>query len=87
MMLFNRRTMPAVLIILLFTISANAQNRFDGYSFTLAADDDSSCPLRYLPSAGGANSVDVYVAGTGQKSGAAAITACDGSRVSGSRVA
>ena len=87
MTFFNRRNMPAVLMILLFAISASAQNRFDGYSFTLAAVDDSSCPLRYLPVAGGANSIDVYLAGTGQKSAATGITPCDGSRVMGGRVA
>ncbi len=70
----------------IFASAAVAQNRFEGYSFTLAAGSDGACPMRYLPPNGDQNGVDVYLAGTNQQTPATGITACGGSRAQGNRV-
>lgn len=62
------------------------QNKFEGYSFTLEADNGGACPVRYLPSAGNGNGIEVYLAGTGQRTPAGGLTACDGSGVAENRV-
>lgn len=72
--------------IIALAAAAFGQNKFEGYSLTLQADIGGACPVRYLPSAGGGNSIDVFVAGTNQRTQATGLTACDGSSVSGSRV-
>lgn len=63
-----------------------AQNKFEGYSLTVEANEDGVCPVRWLPSTGGGNAIDVFVAGTDQQTRAAGLTACDGSSLSGNRV-
>src|SRR3954471_6810409 len=80
--------LPLVIaIVLLTTAYSFSQNRFEGYSFKLEAGNNNSCPIRYLSGAGGGNSINVFFAGTDQKSPAAGIAACDGSRVNGNEVA
>lgn len=72
--------------IIALAAAAFGQNKFEGYSLTLQADIGGACPVRYLPSAGGGNSIDVFVAGTNQRTQATGVAACDGSSVSGNRV-
>ena len=69
----------------LCVLSANVfgQNRFEGYSVVVNATNEGICPVWYLPSAGNGNAIDVFVAGTGQKTPAPNITACDGASVRG----
>jgi len=62
------------------------QNKFEGYSLVVEADNSGACPLRYLPASGNSNAIDVFVAGTGQRTPAADLTSCDGSRVAGGKV-
>lgn len=57
------------------------QNRFEGYSLTVEANNDGICPIRYLPGANYGNAIEVYVAGTGLRTAATNLTACDGSEV------
>ena len=74
---------PLAAILLLTTAHAYGQNRFDGYSLTVEANNDGLCPLRYLPSAGGGNAIEIFVAGTNQSVKATGITACNGSSMQG----
>jgi len=71
-------TITLALVLSTYTFG---QNRFEGYSLTVEADNSGICPVRYLPSSGAGNAVDVYVAGTNQTVKAAGITACGGSVV------
>lgn len=66
--------------------NVSAQNRFEGYSLVVEADNTAACPVRYLPSVGNGNAIDVFIAGTSQSSPAAGLTACDGSRAEGGKV-
>lgn len=66
--------------------STYAQNRFEGYSLTVEADNGGACPIRYLPGAQDGNAIEVSIVGTNQRTTAPGLTACDGSRVNGSRV-
>ncbi|MBX3298645.1 MAG: hypothetical protein KF736_04180 [Acidobacteria bacterium] len=77
----------AALAAMILVSAASGQNLFQGYSFTVEADIGGACPIRYLPSAGAGNAVEVFVAGTDQKVRATGITPCDGSTLqSSSRV-
>lgn len=80
-----RSAVLCVAILILFG-SVYAQNRFEGYSLTVEANEDGACPVRWMPSAGGGNAIDVFVAGTNQQSRALGLTACGESSVTGSRV-
>ncbi|QYO67943.1 hypothetical protein [Leptolyngbya sp. 7M] len=75
-----------ILLIITFTAAISAQNRFEGYSFVLEADESGVCPVRYLPGASGGNSVEVFIAGTGQRQNAAGLTACDGAGANANNV-
>src|SRR5947207_1267378 len=79
----KRPFLCSVLTILLLGISTYCQNKYQGYSLTVEADNDGACPVRYLPSAGAGNAIDVFVPGTNQTMVATGLTACDGSTVSG----
>lgn len=57
------------------------QNKFEGYSLTVEADIGGSCPIHYMPGANNGNSVEVYLAGTNQRTPATNLFACDGSDV------
>ncbi len=73
--------------ICLLTGTIYGQNRFEGYSFqSLEADAASGCPIRYLSGADNRNAVQVFVAGTQQKTAAAGLTACGGSAMRDGRV-
>lgn len=78
----------AFLMAAIFILFGNiyAQNRFEGYSLTVEANEDGACPVRWLPGARGGNAIDVFVAGTNQQTRAAGLTACDESSVTGNRV-
>lgn len=58
------------------------QNRFEGYSVVVEANSGGACPVSYLPSANGGNAIDVFVAGTDQRTPATNLTMCDGSSAS-----
>ena len=73
-------------IFLVFITSAAAQNRFEGYSFTIDAGMDGACPIKYMPQLGDRNGVDVFVAGTDQQTRATGLTPCGGSRSEGNKV-
>ncbi|MFN6964507.1 MAG: hypothetical protein ACK4S4_12175 [Pyrinomonadaceae bacterium] len=85
-MTFLRLVPAALAAIAAFTILAAGQNRFEGYSFTLDADESGSCPIRYLPSSGGKNRVDVFIAGTGLRTPATGLRGCSESTVNGNTV-
>lgn len=73
-------------IVILFS-GIYGQNRFEGYSVVVEANNDGGCPVWYLPAAGNGNAIDVFLAGTNQRSPATALTACDGAGVrEGSKV-
>lgn len=83
-----RISQNAFLLAAIFVLFANvyAQNRFEGYSLTVEANEDGACPVRWQPSAGGRNAIDVFVAGTNQQNRAVGLTACDESGVAGNRI-
>ncbi|MDQ3800591.1 MAG: hypothetical protein M3384_14170 [Acidobacteriota bacterium] len=64
-----------IAILLIAAASAAAQNRFEGYSLTVEADESGTCPVKYKPQ--GSNYVDVVYAGT--KRLASDVVACPGS--------
>jgi hypothetical protein len=72
--------------VLVLCVGTFAQNRFEGYSLTVEANEDGACPVRWLSSVGGGNSIDVFVAGTNMQTRASGLTACDESSISGNRV-
>ncbi len=63
-MLRKRSVLTYISIVLLFAAAAYGQNKFEGYSFTVEADSGGACPIRYLPSTGAGNAIDIFVAGT-----------------------
>src|SRR5215218_407694 len=71
--------------VLLAASAAFAQKQFEGYSLDVDANIGGSCPIAYLPSAG-AGAVQVFVAGSDQKTPAASIKACDGAQFQGNRL-
>jgi hypothetical protein len=73
-----------IAILLMAAAGAFAANKYEGYSFTVEADNTGACPMRYLSYP--ANAVTVYLAGTGQTTAATGLTACDGSTVGGNTV-
>lgn len=78
----------SVLFCLAFLfLAASAQNRFDGYSMTVAADSTGACPVRFLPQQDRQNHIQVFLAGTNLQRPATGLTGCGGSQVEGNRVA
>jgi hypothetical protein len=69
------------IVILLAATAAFGANKYEGYSFTVEADNGGACPMRYLSYP--ANAITVYLAGTGQATAATGLTACDSSTISG----
>ena len=67
-------------IILLFG-GIYGQNRFEGYSVVVEANNAGACPVWYLPAVNNGNAIDVLIAGTDQRMPASNLTACDGSSV------
>lgn len=68
-------------VLFLLTVGIYGQNKFEGYSVVVDANSGGSCPVWYLPSVNNGNAIDVFVAGTEQKTGATNLTACDESTV------
>lgn len=75
-----------IIVIITFTAISFGQNKFEGYSFVLEADESASCPVRFLPGAGGGNSISVFVAGTRQRTPATNLSSCDGAGVTNNKV-
>ena len=73
-------------MILSAAAAVYGQNRFEGYSYIVNADKSGACPVQFLPNSVEGNTIEVYLAGTNQKTPASGLTACDGSRVQGNRV-
>lgn len=69
-----------------WTADVRAQKQYEGYSLNVDANAGGACPISYLASAGGANSIQVFVAGTNQQTPAGALKACGGGIVQGNRV-
>jgi hypothetical protein len=76
-----RSALPLMAVFILFGSIYGQNNRFEGYSFTIEADDSGSCPITYLPATGRKNSIDIFIAGTNQRTPATGITACNESIV------
>lgn len=74
-------------LALISIITADAQNRFNGYSLTVDANDAGYCPVRFLPQQNAANHIQVFLPGTDLQRPATGLTTCDGSQVTGNRVA
>lgn len=82
-----KRTLFVFVNLALICITvATAQNRFDGYSLSVKADNSGVCPVRFLPQQNQQNHVQVFVAGTNMQKPATGLTACDFSTVEGNRV-
>lgn len=62
------------------------QNKFEGYSFINEADISGVCPVRYQSGANRGNAVDVYIAGTNQRTQAQGLTPCDRNEVESNKV-
>lgn len=77
----NCRILVFLCSLLVLAGSGASQNRFEGYSLTVEADLGGSCPVKYLPSSGAGNAIDVFIAGTGQSKRATGLSACNGSRM------
>lgn len=88
-MLIYLKNAVSLAAICLLVGSVYGQNRFEGYSFlNLEADVGGSCPVRYLPATENRNSVQVYLAGTDQRTPATGLTSCNQSTVrEGNRIA
>jgi hypothetical protein len=74
-------------IALIFITAADAQNKFNGYSLTVNANNAGFCPVRFLPQQNQLNHIQVFLPGTDLQKPATGLTTCDGSQVSGNRVA
>jgi hypothetical protein len=86
-MLRNRSFLFFLPVIFIAASVSFGQNKYEGYSITVEADIGGACPIRYLPSMGAGNAVDVYIAGTDRKTKATGLTACNESTLrSGSNV-
>jgi len=73
--------MRVAVVMLLLVGGALAQNKFEGYSVVVEANAAGACPVWYLPSGNNGNAVDVFVAGTSQRTAAPNLTACQGSTI------
>lgn len=74
-------------LLFLAAVAAQGQNRFDGYSLTVDADNSGACPIRFLPQQNQQNHIQVFLAGTDLQRPATGLTGCDNSQVQGNRVA
>lgn len=80
-MMLNKLVVSGVLgLVFILFGGAYGQNKFEGYSVVVEANSAGACPVWYLPSSNNGNAVDVYFAGTNQRT-PANITACDGSSI------
>lgn len=82
----NLRSLICILFVLIFAEFVLGQNRYEGYSMTVEANEDGACPIRYLPGSAGGNAIDIFIAGTNFSQKAPNITACDGSAVQGGKL-
>ena len=71
----------AASVVLFLFASVHTQNTFEGYSVVVEANVGGACPVSYLPSANNGNAIEVFTAGTNQKTPAAGLMGCDGSRL------
>ncbi|MGI8812234.1 MAG: hypothetical protein ACR2IH_06850 [Pyrinomonadaceae bacterium] len=75
-----------IFALISFAAAVCGQKQFEGYSFSLDANDSASCSITWLPSSGGMNVIDVYVAGTNLQTPAGNLKACGGGAVRGNQV-
>src|ERR1041384_3709797 len=78
-MLRKNIILSAVGLVFVLFAGVYGQNRFEGYSVVVEANAAGACPVWYLPSANSGNAIDVFIAGTGQRTPAPSLTACGGS--------
>lgn len=85
----NRTDLKTAAFTFILIVSATAvfgQTRFEGASLTVEAGRDGACPIRYQSNDSAGFSIDVFVAGTGQKTPATNVAGCNGSRTKANRV-
>ncbi len=75
------RSIYVVAIVFFMFGIISGQNKFEGYSVVIDANVGGACPVSYLPSEGSGNAIEVFVAGTGQRTPAPGLSPCDGSSV------
>jgi len=75
-----------VLFVLAAIIIAEGQNRFDGYSLTVNADNSDACPVHFLPQEDERNAIEVFLAGTNLQTPATGLTGCDLSRAQANKI-
>lgn len=83
----NRPFFTFFSLALIFITGINAQNKFDGYSLSVNANNSGLCPVRFVPQQNQGNHIQVFLPGTNLQKPATGISACDGSQVTGNRVA
>ncbi|MGD9562849.1 MAG: hypothetical protein AB7F88_11470 [Pyrinomonadaceae bacterium] len=83
----NRTIFGLISLALILITTTHAQNKFNGYSLTVDANNSGACPVRFLPQESQLNHIQVFLPGTDLQKPAIGLKSCDGSRVTGSRVA
>lgn len=83
----KRTRLGLIGLALILVTSTYAQNKFNGYSMTVQANNTDDCAVRFLPQGNQRNHVEVFLPGTNLQKPATGITACDLSSVTGNRVA
>jgi hypothetical protein len=78
-MLNKNAILSAACLVFALAACVYGQNRFEGYSVVVEANSAGACPVWYLPSADNGNAIDVFVAGTNQRTAAMNLNACSGS--------
>ncbi len=82
-----RTLLGLISLALIFITAAEAQNKFNGYSLEVHANETDHCAMRFLPQDNQRNHIEVFLPGTNLQRPATGLTACDYSRVTGNRVA
>lgn len=77
--MLNNNSLFIFFAVLIFSLGICGQNRFEGYSVVVEANNAGACPVWYLPAANSGNAIDVFVAGTGQQTAVTNLTACNDS--------
>jgi hypothetical protein len=83
----NKTIFGLISLALIAITGVQAQNKFNGYSLTVQANETDNCSMRFLPQDNQRNHIEVFLPGTNLQKPATGITACDLSRVTGNHVA